>query len=487
MSADGEQVAVFGGSFNPPHIAHVLAAAWALASVPLARLLVVPTYRHPFQKAMAPYEHRLRLCELAFAELRGVEVSRIEAELGGESLTLRTLEELQRRLPGVRLRLVIGSDLLAETSKWHAFDRVAALDLLVGYALDGSKRNSTSGGDSPLGNMIATAMWLRLGIQTDFSLTNTTGIRADLVPGPITVEQMYNIFPFDNAITKMQVSGFEVQELFDFVARRSAGRGCKSQVQIAGARITIDCAKQLTPEVPPGVATGIYIGSAIDQSTSKPYTCKSDADCPGSGDKCSTGDDCASGLCLGGACKYPGSCALDSNTCWQAITPISSYELATSDYLAGGGSGFRVLQRNTTQLNTGVQQRDALIDYIRAGKPCGADDSGKLKGCSKDGDCASVGVGYACACPEAVHDDATCSTDAKSSCGAGQCVLAQCRTDVAAFQRKTCEAAPNALVRKQCEAALSPCAAAGETCKFLACVDRKIGNYSDGRLQMVGQ
>ena len=369
----------------------------------------------------------------------------------------------------------------------QGLDRVAALDLLVGYALDGSKRNSTSGGDSPLGNMIATAMWLRLGIQTDFSLTNTTGIRADLVPGPITVEQMYNIFPFDNAITKMQVSGFEVQELFDFVARRSAGRGCKSQVQIAGARITIDCAKQLTPEVPPGVATGIYIGSAIDQSTSKPYTCKSDADCPGSGDKCSTGDDCASGLCLGGACKYPGSCALDSNTCWQAITPISSYELATSDYLAGGGSGFRVLQRNTTQLNTGVQQRDALIDYIRAGKPCGADDSGKLKGCSKDGDCASVGVGYVCACPEAVHDDATCSTDAKSSCGAGQCVLAQCRTDVAAFQRKTCEAAPNALVRKQCEAALSPCAAAGETCKFLACVDRKIGNYSDGRLQMVGQ
>lgn len=136
MSADGEQVAVFGGSFNPPHIAHVLAAAWALASVPLSRLLVVPTYRHPFQKAMAPYEHRLRLCELAFAGLRGVEVSRIEAELGGESLTLRTLEELRRRLPGARLRLVIGSDLLAETAKWHAFERVAALapPLIVGRA-----------------------------------------------------------------------------------------------------------------------------------------------------------------------------------------------------------------------------------------------------------------------------------------------------------------------------------------------------------------
>lgn len=131
-----EQIAVFGGSFNPPHVAHVLAAAWALSSVPLSRLIVVPTYRHPFQKAMAPYEHRLRMCELAFAELRSAEVSRIEAELGGESLTLRTLEELQRRLPGAHLRLVIGSDLLAETSKWHAFERVAKLapPLVVGRA-----------------------------------------------------------------------------------------------------------------------------------------------------------------------------------------------------------------------------------------------------------------------------------------------------------------------------------------------------------------
>lgn len=369
----------------------------------------------------------------------------------------------------------------------QGLDRVAALDLLVGYALDGSKRNATSGGDSPLGNMVATAMWLRLGIQTDFSLTNTTGIRADLVPGPITVEQMYNIFPFDNAISKMQLSGFEVQELFDFAARRSAGRGCKSQVQIAGARVVVDCAKQASADVPPGVATGIYIGAAIDQSSGKPYTCKSDADCPGPGDKCSKDSDCATNLCAGGQCRYYGSCALDSNTCWQAITPISSYELATSDYLAAGGSGFRVLQRNTTQLNTGVQQRDALIDYIRAGKPCGADDAGKLTDCSKDSDCAKVGDGFVCACPEAVNDDATCSTSAKSSCSAGQCVLAQCRTDVAAFQRKTCEAAPNSLVRKQCEAALSPCAAAGETCKFLACVDRRLGNYSDGRLQMVGQ
>src|SRR5512132_4002548 len=132
----------------------------------------------------------------------------------------------------------------------QGLDSLANLDLLVGYALDGSKRNATSGGDSPLGNMISSAMWLRLGIKTDFAMTNSTGIRTDLVPGPVTIEQMFNIFPFDNSITKMNLSGDEVQELFDFVARRSAGRACTSQVQIAGARVVLDCTKKATPASP---------------------------------------------------------------------------------------------------------------------------------------------------------------------------------------------------------------------------------------------
>src|SRR6185295_11144858 len=146
----------------------------------------------------------------------------------------------------------------------QGLDAMANLELLVGYALDGSRRNATGGGDSPLGNMISSAMWLRLGIQTDFSLTNSTGIRADLVPGPVTVEQMYNIFPFDNSITKMQLSGQEVQDLFDFVARRSAGRGCVSQAQIAGARVVIDCTKN--GGFGPGVATNIFIDTPKDKN-----------------------------------------------------------------------------------------------------------------------------------------------------------------------------------------------------------------------------
>ena len=121
------QVAVFGGSFNPPHVAHTLVASYVLAATSVDRLLLVPTAKHPFDKQLADFEHRLRMCELAMAPLARVQVSDIEYRLGGESRTLRTLEALARAEPSTRLRLVIGSDLLPETPKWHNFAAIEAL------------------------------------------------------------------------------------------------------------------------------------------------------------------------------------------------------------------------------------------------------------------------------------------------------------------------------------------------------------------------
>jgi len=121
------RVAVFGGSFNPPHVGHVLAVALVMARGEVDRLLVVPTFKHPFAKALAPYDDRVAMCELAVAFMREVEVSRVEEELGGESRTLRTLEHLAARHPDWRLRLVIGADILAETPKWFGFDAITRL------------------------------------------------------------------------------------------------------------------------------------------------------------------------------------------------------------------------------------------------------------------------------------------------------------------------------------------------------------------------
>jgi nicotinate-nucleotide adenylyltransferase len=120
-------VAIFGGSYNPPHVGHVLACALVAAVEEVDRILVVPTYKHPFAKALAPFADRMRMCSLAMSGMDRVEVSPVEEEIGGESRTLHTLEHLSRRHTDWTLRLVIGADIVAEAPRWFGFDTIAKL------------------------------------------------------------------------------------------------------------------------------------------------------------------------------------------------------------------------------------------------------------------------------------------------------------------------------------------------------------------------
>ncbi len=126
-SASREVIAVFGGSFNPPHISHVLALAVVHARFEIDRILVVPAYQHPFAKSLAPYNDRVKMCELAMGWIPRVFVSRIEEERGGESKTLRTQESLKSRHTDASCRFIMGADIMLESAKWYAFDRITAL------------------------------------------------------------------------------------------------------------------------------------------------------------------------------------------------------------------------------------------------------------------------------------------------------------------------------------------------------------------------
>ena len=420
----------------------------------------------------------------------------------------------------------------------RSLDLAADLDILVGFSPEGSKRIASTGGDSPLGNVVGNAIWLRLGIQTDFSLTNSTGIRTDLNPGPITTEQMFNIFPFDNSITKMQLSGLEVQQLFDFAARRSASRGCASQIQIAGARIRLNCSgcdrvnipcttnEQCTSATPrrdacdlttkkcivlcqtdndcsqsigglcdplkktcivEACAEQVYIGhrSPGAEPDLPPTTCLVDKDCNARGD---------TGPGLPGICDKTAHAkghGPPEGLCLSLIGDTNLYELATSNYLAGGGSGFRVLQRNTTQVDTKVQQRDALIDDLRQGKPCGYDPTANktpdgLKECSADGDCGEPN--FVCSCPGHVNEVpgklVSCVSAGNCEAGAGRCVRKDCRDQVAQFHAKRCDGAPD---QDACRIPVSACQLAGEECKLLACIDKSIGSITDNRVELIGR
>lgn len=127
-------VALLGGSFDPPHVGHVMAAWWVLATQAVDEVWLLPAWRHPFGKALAPYPDRVRMCRLAAAGLRGVKVSTAERELEGDPLcgmTVRTLEHLRAKHPGTRFALVVGTDILREVDKWYRWDRVARLARVV--------------------------------------------------------------------------------------------------------------------------------------------------------------------------------------------------------------------------------------------------------------------------------------------------------------------------------------------------------------------
>ncbi len=124
----GTRVALLGGSFNPPHVGHLLAAHYVHATQPVDEVWLMPTFRHPFGKALTPFEHRVAMCQALCAETSGwLSVSEVEREVGGEGRTVNTLEFLRARLPEVAFTLVLGSDILADLPKWKDFGRIEQL------------------------------------------------------------------------------------------------------------------------------------------------------------------------------------------------------------------------------------------------------------------------------------------------------------------------------------------------------------------------
>lgn len=126
------EVALFGGSFDPPHVGHLLAAQYVLATEPVDELWLVPVCGHPLgKKLLGSFEHRVSLCEAAVRDLRRARVSRAEQELGGEGRTVDLLEHLAARHPDTKFALVLGTDLVAERPLWKRFERILELARIV--------------------------------------------------------------------------------------------------------------------------------------------------------------------------------------------------------------------------------------------------------------------------------------------------------------------------------------------------------------------
>lgn len=229
-------------------------------------------------------------------------------------------------------------------------DAKLALTTLFAYApRDIARRNNSTGGDSPLGNMTADSMRKRRGIEAEVAITNSLGIRDNLYGGPVSIESMFNVFPFENTINVMFLSGLELQELFDFITERSTSRGCVSQAQVSGARFTMDCAQaQLNQLRLPCDPNGDAAAECPDDGRTQgrlPWQCLTDPQTN-------------SGRCWS-------SPATNLTINGQALRINDSYRIAVNDYIARGGSGFLVLKRNTTRVESGIPLRDSLIGFMQ--------------------------------------------------------------------------------------------------------------------------
>lgn len=132
---DGPRIGIFGGTFDPVHIGHLVAALEARQALQLDRVLLTVA-NDPWQKSglrsLTPAEDRFAVVAAAVEGIDGLEASRLELDRGGESLTADTVGELARAHPGATLFLVVGADVAAELSTWKRVEElVAAVELVV--------------------------------------------------------------------------------------------------------------------------------------------------------------------------------------------------------------------------------------------------------------------------------------------------------------------------------------------------------------------
>ncbi len=347
------------------------------------------------------------------------------------------------------------------------------------------------GGSSSLGNLVAETM--RQYARVDIGFTNTLGIRSNMNPGPVTQDDLYNIFPFNNTITTLYMSGEDLQALFDYNTRRSAGRGCVGQLQVSGIQFTMNCKmpppecrctaeRDVCPgtigltyanEVDCGPGADLRLDDVLDDGRTRLEHCAAAAGCELT-DTCDNLCVCPAEAQWISQCRCPplaqdiyvtdcsnpaagiqtlctdlaqrlgpeaaGDLILRDPQTDCACTRIDHpagralvFEVATNDYIAHGGSGFTILRANTTQVDTGLPMREAVLEELVRSPKCIEDcrsDDGRLSiaSCYTYGTCvADVAAYWASYCD---HADETTYGES-DTVGDNQCAvdLGICESD----------------------------------------------------------
>jgi len=125
-----QRIGLFGGTFDPPHIGHLILSAEARTQLSLDRVLwiLTPNPPHKQYQPITPLEHRLAMVELAISNDQQFELSTVEIDRPGPHYALDTVKTISKQSPGMDLVYLIGGDSLCDLPTWHRpTDLVAAL------------------------------------------------------------------------------------------------------------------------------------------------------------------------------------------------------------------------------------------------------------------------------------------------------------------------------------------------------------------------
>ena len=116
-----DRIGLFGGTFDPPHLGHLILASEAQSQLELTRLLwtLTPEPPHKQDQAITPIEHRLAMVKLAIADNPDFELSRLELDRPGPHYTLDTVKLIADQDPEAEIVPIIGEDSLRDLPKWH--------------------------------------------------------------------------------------------------------------------------------------------------------------------------------------------------------------------------------------------------------------------------------------------------------------------------------------------------------------------------------
>ncbi len=124
------RIGIMGGTFDPPHLGHLIVAEQARVALDLKKVIFIPAGNPVFKKDqyVTPAHDRLRMCEMATDSNPAFEVSNMEIARGGDTYSVDTLRELCTTYTrGVEFWTIVGSDVFSEMQKWYKADEIAKM------------------------------------------------------------------------------------------------------------------------------------------------------------------------------------------------------------------------------------------------------------------------------------------------------------------------------------------------------------------------